>query len=117
MQPKHLQGGFREHVRRFNFQSQEFHYLAIPAQVLRKLAGEHATVAAVHLLRDVLQYIDIAMMAYFVESKGVHIIKLVNTFMSVVSHSSMFSGDPFFTLCSSLRYFLSALRHLHTSDH
>ena len=56
MQPKHLQGGFREHLRQFNFQSQEFHDLAIPAQVLRKLAGEHATVAAVHLLRDVLQY-------------------------------------------------------------
>ena len=29
--------------------------MVVPAEVLRKLAGEHSAIAAVHLLRDVLQ--------------------------------------------------------------
>ena len=35
------------------------------------------------------------------------------TFIRVVSHSSMSRGEPFFTLCSSWRYFFKACKHLH----
>ena len=39
--------------------------------------------------------------------------QMLNTFMSVVSHSSMSRGEPFFALCSSFKYVFSAFKHLH----